>query len=72
MRDLILPMSLAALAAGADGLIIEVHSRPEEALCDGPQSLDLEAFDNLMQAAGRILAALQPREGKRCGLKIAM
>jgi len=72
IRDLILPMSLAALAAGADGLIIEVHSRPEEALCDGPQSLDLEAFDNLMQAAGRILSALQPREGKRCGLKIAM
>ncbi|MDO9508328.1 MAG: 3-deoxy-7-phosphoheptulonate synthase [Thermovirgaceae bacterium] len=71
-RELVLPMSLAALAAGADGLIIEVHPRPEEALSDGPQSLDLEAFDELMQAAGRILAALQFQEGKRCGLKIAM
>lgn len=71
-RELILPMSLAALAAGADGLIIEVHSRPEEALCDGPQSLDLDAFEGLMQTAGRILAALKPEEEKRCGLKIAM
>ncbi len=71
-RDLVLPMSLAALAAGADGLIIEVHSRPEEALCDGPQSLPLDQFDDLMRAAGRIMAALEPREEKQCGLKIAM
>ena len=38
-RDLILPMSMAAVAAGAKGLIIEVHDRPEEALSDGPQAL---------------------------------
>ncbi len=38
-KDLILPMSMAAVAAGAKGLIIEVHDRPEEALSDGPQAL---------------------------------
>ncbi len=38
-KDLILPMSMAAIAAGAHGLIIEVHDRPEEALSDGPQSI---------------------------------
>jgi 3-deoxy-7-phosphoheptulonate synthase len=38
-RELVTPLSLAAVAAGADGLLVEVHPRPEEALCDGPQSL---------------------------------
>ena len=38
-RDLVLPLSLAAAAAGADGIIVEAHPRPEEAICDGPQSL---------------------------------
>ena len=38
-RDLVLPMALAATAAGADGLIVEVHSQPHLALCDGPQSI---------------------------------
>src|SRR3990172_1209606 len=46
--ELVPPMSLAALAAGADGLMIEVHPSPEEAWCDGPQSLDLPAFADLM------------------------
>lgn len=49
-RDLVLPMSKAALAAGADGLIIEVHPEPEEALSDGPQSLDFKRFEKLMKA----------------------
>ena len=72
-RDLILPMSLAALAAGADGLIIEVHPRPDEALSDGAQSLDLEAFDRLMKTARRILAALAAEsENQLCSLRIAM
>jgi len=43
-RELIEPMSKAAMACGADGLMVEVHYRPEEALCDGPQSLDLEMY----------------------------
>src|SRR5207244_13191842 len=38
-RDLVLPMSLAAAAAGADGIIVEVHPQPEQAICDGPQQL---------------------------------
>jgi 3-deoxy-7-phosphoheptulonate synthase len=60
--DLVVPLALAAIAAGADGLIIEVHPRPEEALCDGNQSLSLDAFAAFMrrlapfaQAAGRDL-----------------
>ena len=42
LRDLVNPISLAAIAAGADGLIIEVHNQPEEALSDGDQSLYLD------------------------------
>ena len=40
-------MAMAAVAAGADGLIIEVHNDPAHALCDGPQSLKPEVFDGL-------------------------
>jgi 3-deoxy-7-phosphoheptulonate synthase len=50
MRSLITPMSKAAAAAGADGLIIEVHPCPERALSDGPQSLDLPGFQELMES----------------------
>ena len=46
-RDLILPLSKAALAAGAQGLIIETHNDPEQALCDGKQSLTLDQFHDL-------------------------
>lgn len=55
---LVKPMSLAATAAGADGLIIEVHNDPAHALCDGPQSLTPEAFDDVARAVARIRAAL--------------
>ncbi len=48
-RELILPMSRAALACGADGLMIEAHIRPAEALCDGPQSLSPEQYRQLVQ-----------------------
>jgi len=48
-RDLIQPASRAALAIGADGLIIEVHPCPERALSDGAQSLNLEEFAKMMQ-----------------------
>lgn len=47
-RSLVLPVSKAAVAIGADGLIIEVHPRPHEAWSDGPQSLTLGEFDNVM------------------------
>ena len=43
-RDLVKPMSLAAAAAGADGIIVEVHNEPEQAICDGPQALPTETF----------------------------
>ncbi len=42
-------LSIAAVAAGADGLIIEVHNNPKKALCDGPQSLTPAQFDNTMK-----------------------
>ncbi|NLM72371.1 MAG: 3-deoxy-7-phosphoheptulonate synthase [Synergistaceae bacterium] len=58
-RELVAPMSLAALAAGADGLILEVHCSPETALCDGPQSLTLDDFANLMSRTSRLINALQ-------------
>ena len=47
--DLVLPLSRAALAAGASGLIIEVHNNPKEALSDGEQSLNFNTFKSLMQ-----------------------
>ncbi len=47
-REYVRPLSLAAVAAGADGLIIEVHPEPEKALSDGPQSLPPEEFQSLL------------------------
>ncbi|HXR29251.1 MAG TPA: 3-deoxy-7-phosphoheptulonate synthase [Solirubrobacteraceae bacterium] len=43
-RDLVTPLSLAAAAVGADGIIVEVHPNPDEAICDGPQALRADAF----------------------------
>jgi 3-deoxy-7-phosphoheptulonate synthase len=48
-RDLVLPMSLAAAAAGADGIIVEVHPEPERAICDGPQQLRTEEFADYLR-----------------------
>lgn len=48
IRELVSPMSKAAVVIGGDGLMIEVHHKPEEALCDGPQSLNPESFSTLM------------------------
>ncbi len=56
--DLVAPMSLAAVAAGADGLIIEIHQNPEEALCDGPQSLRLSEFADLMKRLGAVIQVM--------------
>ncbi len=53
--ELVAPMALAAAAAGADGLIIEVHNDPAHALCDGRQSLTPEQFDDLAKAVRAIL-----------------
>lgn len=54
IASLVAPMALAATAAGADGLMIEVHNDPEHALCDGAQSLKPEAFSKLVQAVDAI------------------
>jgi len=56
LSELVIPMSLAAAAAGADGLLVEVHGHPEEALCDGRQALTPRLFAELMQ---RLPAVLQ-------------
>jgi 3-deoxy-7-phosphoheptulonate synthase len=63
-RDIVPPMARAAIAAGADGLLIEVHPEPERALSDGVQTVNLEEFEELMkqvriiaEAIGRSVAA---------------
>ena len=56
-QSLIAAVSRAAVAVGADGLIIEVHPCPERALSDGPQSLDFAGFGKVMRVAGRTAAA---------------
>lgn len=60
--NLVPPMALAAVAAGADGLIIEVHNDPQHALCDGSQSLRPEVFDRLTRQIKALHAAVQDME----------
>lgn len=64
-RDWVRPMSLAAAGAGADGIIVEVHNEPEEAICDGPQALATETFGayaeqvrRIVEVAGKELSAV--------------
>jgi 3-deoxy-7-phosphoheptulonate synthase len=64
-RDLVTPLSLAAAAVGADGIIVEVHPNPDEAICDGPQALRAEEFAAYAHAveqaaalAGKALSAV--------------
>jgi 3-deoxy-7-phosphoheptulonate synthase len=64
-RDLVLPMSMAAAAAGADGIIVEVHPDPDAAICDGPQQLIADQFPayaaqvaSAAALAGKSLASL--------------
>ena len=60
IRDKIPPMALASIAAGADGVIVEVHNNPSRALSDGPQSLLPEQFEKVM----RDIEAISPVMGK--------
>jgi 3-deoxy-7-phosphoheptulonate synthase len=57
-RDYVSPMALAALAAGADGLLVEVHPQPDRAMSDGAQSLDFDQFDRLLDALKRLAEPL--------------
>jgi 3-deoxy-7-phosphoheptulonate synthase len=58
LRDKVLPMGRAAIAAGADGLIVEVHPNPDRALSDGGQTLFPDQFERLVVAARTIAAAI--------------
>ena len=53
-RDWVKPMSLAAAAAGADGILVEVHNEPEEAICDGPQAVPTEVFADYAEQVQRV------------------
>jgi 3-deoxy-7-phosphoheptulonate synthase len=53
-REKVIPLSCAAVAAGAQGLIVEVHTHPDQALSDGPQSLYPKQFEELMQRVAAI------------------
>ncbi|MZP28145.1 3-deoxy-7-phosphoheptulonate synthase [Heliobacterium undosum] len=57
-RHLVRPMSMASVAAGADGIMVEVHPNPAEALCDGPQSLRPEEFVSLMDDLRRVAGVM--------------
>lgn len=57
-RSLVPPMTLAALVAGAHGVLVEVHPEPEKALSDGPQSLTFQGFDHLMGEVRRLMPFL--------------
>lgn len=57
-RDLVTPMTLASIAAGTDGLLIEVHPNPDEALKDGAQSLTIEQFKQLVPQAQAVARAI--------------
>ena len=57
-RDYVLPMARAAVAAGADGLIVEVHHDPDRAVSDGAQTLRPEQFAEMMQQVRAIAAAI--------------
>jgi 3-deoxy-7-phosphoheptulonate synthase len=61
---MVLPLSLAAAAAGADGIIVEVHPNPEQAICDGPQQLYADQFADYVEhveraaaVAGKVISA---------------
>jgi 3-deoxy-7-phosphoheptulonate synthase len=53
-RDLVEPLALAAAAAGADGIIVEVHPAPDEAICDGPQALRCDEFARFAAKVGEV------------------
>jgi 3-deoxy-7-phosphoheptulonate synthase len=62
-RDYVPPMALAAMAAGADGLLIEVHPDPDHAMSDGAQSMDFAGFQRLVDGLSRLSGALGGRGG---------
>jgi 3-deoxy-7-phosphoheptulonate synthase len=66
-RDLVVPLSRAAIAIGADGIIVDVHPHPDSALCDGPQAL----VDGDLRALAQAVRQLPPMVGRRPALPSA-
>ena len=58
VRELVSPLCKAALAAGADGVMVEMHPNPREALCDGPQSMTIQGFEVMMEELRGLAAFL--------------
>ncbi len=59
-RWLVPPMSVAAVAGGADGIMVEVHPNPDDALSDGPQSLTLEMFREMAPVLRQVHSQVEP------------
>src|SRR5262249_24418381 len=57
-RELVSPMSSAAVACGADGLIVEVHPNPDHAVKDGAQSINIASFEKMMPQLSAVAAAI--------------
>jgi 3-deoxy-7-phosphoheptulonate synthase len=68
-RDMVIPMARAAVAAGADGLLVEVHPTPDRALSDGAQSLYPEQFDRMMKEIRLIAEAIGRRVAEPVGVR---
>ena len=68
-RDMVIPMARAAVAAGADGLLVEVHPAPDRALSDGAQSLYPEQFERLMKEVRLIADAIGRRVAEAAGAR---
>lgn len=62
-RFMVEPLAMAAIAAGADGLMVEVHNNPEKALCDGPQSLTPDMFADFMKKVEKTTAFFEKKIG---------
>ena len=59
-RWLVPPMAVAAVAGGADGIMVEVHPKPDDALSDGPQSLTLEQFAEMAPVLRQVHSQVEP------------
>ena len=68
-RDMVIPMARAAVAAGADGLLVEVHPNPDRALSDGAQSLYPEQFERMMKETRLIAEAIGRRLAEPAGMR---
>jgi 3-deoxy-7-phosphoheptulonate synthase len=72
VRDLVSPVSCAAVAVGADGLIIEVHTDPDRALSDGEQSLTCDQFDELMADIDPFVQIWESKRRASCEVAIGV